>query len=81
MDNNRKLLIDTFNTFKDQTLSYFKFKRLLVEDLGVKIPDEWGWIYEDLEFLLDSDDTSDLCLEDVQNWLKSYGYDLEATIR
>ena len=81
MDNNRKLLIDTFNTFKDQTLSYFKFKRLLVEDLGVKLPDEWGWIYEDLEFLLDSDDTSDLCLEDVQNWLKSYGYDLEATIR
>ena len=81
MDNNRKLLIDTFNTFKDQTLSYFKFKRLLVEDLGVKIPDEWGWIYEDLEFLLDSDETSDLCLEDVQNWLKSYGYDLEATIR
>lgn len=63
-NDNKKVFIDTFNTVKDQTLSYWTFKKLIVETLGIQIPEDWAWIYEDLEFLLDSDDTADLCLED-----------------
>lgn len=73
----KKIFLDKFNTHRDQCLTYFNFYELLFTTLKLDIPKwEWEFIYEDLEFYLDSDDTADMSLNDVANWLKMYDFDL-----
>jgi hypothetical protein len=53
--------------YEDKTISFWRFYHLLQDSdkLNLKIEEDWLWIYKDLEFLLDNDDTADLSLNDV----------------
>ena len=47
--------------------------------IGFVFTDQNQWLLEDLEYLLDTDDSADLNLQDFSRWLLNYGFDLIGT--
>lgn len=75
-DSKNKLFFDTFNKNEDKMINYYEFFHLIQDKDKLDIDGISEFMYSDLEYYLDSDDTATFSLEDFAKFMMLYNHDI-----